>query len=188
MIDKNKEHSKSSEEILRELKVLNEKCFKDDPEEEDLKSLREYLNQNPHVYSYVFDVAKTVEEKIIGEISPEPALAIYIQASTSQMRMEMGYENAPILEQILIDNIINCWLRLQFVELSPPQHRTYKHDIREDRLTAAQNRLRQACVTYIRVKKMISQTPALQINIATEKGQQVNIAGDVEKSSNKKRA
>lgn len=142
MVEKKKDNVKSWEEIERELTVLNEKCFKDDPEEEDLESLREFLNQYPEAYSMAFELSRIVELKIIREVSPKPGYAIYIEANTGQLRKEMGYENSSTLEKVLIDNVINCWLRLQLVELSPPQPRNFRHDVREDRLTSAQNRFR----------------------------------------------
>jgi len=183
MVEEQNGQGKSWEDIERELNELNKKCFKDDPEDADLEALREYLNQNMHAYSFLYELEKVVEKKIMGEFSSNPAIEIYTEVSTWQMRVEMGYENAPTIERMLVDNIINCWLRLLFVELSPPQHRTYKHDIRDNQLTTAQRRFRQAILTYTRVKKLISQTPALQFNIATGKDQEVYVNGDEGKSS-----
>lgn len=182
MVEEQKGQGKSLEDIERELNELNEKCLKDDPEEADLEALREYLYQNPKACSLLYDLAKLVEKNIISEFYSSPAIAIYMEVSTWQMRVEMGYENAPTIERMLVDNIINCWLRLLFVELSPPQHRTSKHDIRDDHLTTAQRRFRQAILTFTRVKKFISQTPALQFNTATDKDQEVYANGDEDKS------
>jgi len=120
MVNRKIDKDKSLEDLKREIRELFDKCSKDDPEEADLESFREILNQNPGIYSFIIEVAKFVELSIIRALYPDSAYAIYIETSPWQMRMEMGYENAPIIERILIDNMINCWLRLQFVELSPP--------------------------------------------------------------------
>ena len=183
MANKQKDQDKSLEDLKREIKELYDKCSKDDPEEADLESFREYLKRNPGIYSFVSEVASHVERRIIDEINPDQAYAIYIETSIWQMRLEMGYDNAPIIERILIDNIINCWLRLISVELSPRKPLNFKREIREDRLNTTQNRFRQACLTYIRVKKLISKTPALQINFTTGTAQQVNVTGGATKSA-----
>jgi len=46
----------------------------------------------------------------------------------------------------------------------------------EKRLTAAQRRFTRACETLTRVRKLSRNTPALQVNIAADGGQQVNMA------------
>ena len=45
----------------------------------------------------------------------------------------------------------------------------------ENCLSAAQRRFTQACETLARVRKLSRNTPALQFNIATSGGQQVNV-------------
>jgi hypothetical protein len=45
----------------------------------------------------------------------------------------------------------------------------------EKRLSAAQRRFAHACETLARVRKLSRHTPALQLNIATSGGQQVNL-------------
>ncbi|HEV8136372.1 MAG TPA: hypothetical protein VGP85_16955 [Pyrinomonadaceae bacterium] len=45
----------------------------------------------------------------------------------------------------------------------------------EKRLSAAQRRFTRACETLARVRKLSRNTPALQFNIATSGGQQVNL-------------
>jgi hypothetical protein len=46
----------------------------------------------------------------------------------------------------------------------------------EKRLTAAQRRFTWACETLARVRKWSRNTPALQVNIAAEGGQQINLS------------
>lgn len=46
----------------------------------------------------------------------------------------------------------------------------------EKPLTAAQRRFTRACETLTRVRKLSRNTPALQINLATSGGQQVNVS------------
>jgi hypothetical protein len=101
------------------------------------------------------------------------------------MRHDLGHQHAPMLERVLIDHVLTCWLRLQNVELRYTSVTRESHTLDlgshwERRLSAAQRRYLRACETLARVRKIIRRTPAMQINIATQGGQQVNIAGDVE--------
>lgn len=97
------------------------------------------------------------------------------------LRKELGYEGAPILEQLLIQQVALCWLKLNLVELS--YSTVMKHSITltlgmywEKRLSFAQKRFTRACETLTRVRKLSRNTPALQFNIAVEGGQQVNVS------------
>ncbi len=84
-----------------------------------------------------------------------------------------------MLEKLLIQDAALSWLKLSLVELH------YAHVMKqsitltlgifwEKRLSAAQRRFTRACETLARVRKLSRNTPALQFNIATSGGQQVN--------------
>ena len=97
------------------------------------------------------------------------------------MKKDLGYAEAPLLEKLLIQQAALCWLKLSLVELS--YSGTMKQSITltlgmywEKRLSAAQKRFTRACETLSRVRKLSRNTPALQFNIATSGGQQVNVA------------
>jgi hypothetical protein len=97
------------------------------------------------------------------------------------LKKELGSEEAPLLEQLLIQQAALCWLKLNLVELS--YSGTMKQSITltlgiywEKRLSAAQRRFTRACETLTRVRKLSRNTPALQVNIAAQGGQQVNVA------------
>jgi hypothetical protein len=101
----------------------------------------------------------------------------------------MNYDLSSMLECLLIDNVINCWLRLQQVELQlTAQSDSENVSIRvveywEKRLSVAQRRHLRACETLARVRKITRST--LQVNIAEEGSQQVNIAGDLVRNKSK---
>jgi len=50
----------------------------------------------------------------------------------------------------------------------------------EGRLSAAQRRHLRAVETLARVRRLLSRIPAVQLNIATQGGQPVNVVGEVE--------
>jgi hypothetical protein len=85
-----------------------------------------------------------------------------------------------MLEQLLIQNAALCWLNLSLTELRYAT--TMKQSITltlgmywEKRLTAAQIRFARACESLARVRKLTRSTPALQVNIAANGSQQLNV-------------
>ena len=97
------------------------------------------------------------------------------------LKKDLGYDGAPMLEQLLIQQVALCWLKLNLVELA--YSNTMKQSITltlgvywEKRLSAAQKRFTRACETLARVRKLSRNTPSLQFNIAASGGQQVNLA------------
>src|ERR1041384_7471000 len=83
------------------------------------------------------------------------------------LKKELGSEQAPVLEQLLIQQAALCWLKLNLVELS--YSNTMKQSITltlgvywEKRLTETQRRFTRACETLARVRKWSRTTPALQ--------------------------
>ncbi len=51
----------------------------------------------------------------------------------------------------------------------------------ERRLSVAQHRYLLACQTLAKIRRLGSKYPNLQVNIATQNGKQVNVAGDLRK-------
>jgi hypothetical protein len=97
------------------------------------------------------------------------------------LKKDLGYDDAALLEKLLIQQVALCWLKLNLVELTysvtMAQSITLTLGVYwEKRLTAAQRRFTRACETLARVRKLSRNTPALQLNIATKGGQQVNLA------------
>ena len=174
-----------------ELLNLVERCYKENPNKRDLQELRDYLDEKPNLFRAVIDMAKVVQDKLIEDIIHQPAGQVGIEAQINTILIEMAYEESPVLERLLIDNIINCWLRLQWVELQLTRLvKTEQVSMRvveywEKRLSASQRRYLRVCETLARVRKLTRNTPMLQVNIATERGQQVNIAGDIVKNNKK---
>jgi hypothetical protein len=131
------------------------------------------------------DLARTAALHLIQDgITATPAVKESLSAAWDGLKMDLGYDNAPMLEQLLIEQVALCWLRLYTAEQGYT-NKVYTASSYESlnywerRLNASQRRYLRACETLARVRKIIRRTPALQINIAAQGGQQVNVAGDV---------
>jgi hypothetical protein len=79
------------------------------------------------------------------------------------LKKELGADEAPLLEQLLIQQAALRWLKLNLVELGYSS--TMKQSITltlgvywEKRLTAAQRRFTRACETLARVRKLSRNT------------------------------
>jgi hypothetical protein len=119
------------------------------------------------------DLTLTATAKMVGE-----ALPLLWREQMRDMRAALGYAAAPPLERPLIDHACLCWLRLALMELrysSLTEDNTLKAvEHTEKRVASAQKRFNRACETLAKVRKL--KLPAVQINVAAEGGQQVNVA------------
>ena len=119
-------------------------------------------------------------------VSPEAARSA-IRKNVDVLMGYLGYSDASALEKLLIENIIITWLRLQCVEyqlvafMGAGEVRMSVVEYWEKRLSISQRRHLHACETLARVRRLISAKPLLQVNIAANGGQQVNVAGDMDK-------
>lgn len=159
-------------------------CYKEHPEQKQVQALRNILAARPDLYTRVYDLAELTRGDLVGKITSSPGPRLAIKTNIDHMKQELGYDVSPMLERLLIDNLINCWLRYQWVEYHLAEYMgqecTYATiQYWEKRLSLTQARYLRAVETLARVRKL--KLPALQVNIAQDGGQQVNIAGDVVK-------
>jgi hypothetical protein len=98
-------------------------------------------------------------------------------AEMEQIKADLGYDGAPILERLLIDEVAVCWLRMGEAEAIYSQimsqvHTYDKAQYAEKRLTACMKRYTHICESLARMRRDI--IPAVQVNIA---GQQIVMGG-----------
>lgn len=95
------------------------------------------------------------------------------------LKKDLGYDDAPMLEQLLIHRL-RCWLKLNLVEFG-----LFGHDEAIDHVDAPHvlGETFECCAetlhsseTLARVRNLSRNTPALQLNIAARGGQQLNFA------------
>jgi hypothetical protein len=117
----------------------------------------------------------------------EKASIIAMQKNTNVIRDEMGYSKASIMEQMLIDNIIISWLGVQYcnyqlITRMKCEEKIVILEFWERRLSMSQRRYLHACDTLEKIRHLMARKPSVQVNIATQSGQQVNVAGDLLKN------
>lgn len=154
------------------------------PKPEAVTAFRAYLDAKPELWRVAGNLTKAAQDNILDALFGEKwqGISLSVKKGMELKRAELGYNEAPALEQLLIEHLITCWLHLQEVELK--YHNVTKESIPltvgdywERRLSATQRRYLRACETLARVRRLLR--PTIQVNVAAEGGQQVNIAGDV---------
>ncbi len=151
----------------------------DKPKPSDVVAFREALTRYPALWKVAGDMMEMAEGKILSNIKAPAMMTESIRHGMETMREEMGYERAPVLERILIHQVLLTWLHYHKTQYSyqivlSEQHQFTLGQYWEKRLSAAQRRYLRAVESLARVRKL-SKRGLVQINIAGQ--QQVNTSG-----------
>jgi hypothetical protein len=161
---------------------LVRKTDKQKPDPADVAALARMLAQHPQLWRFVGDIAELAARNVVEKIEATAPLKESLKRGRLELMHDLGYDQAPPLERGLIEQVALSWLRLNLVEYQysnvMAESITFERGrYWEQRLTTAQRRYTRAVESLARVRKLTR--PALQINVATEGGQQVNVAGHV---------
>ncbi len=170
-------------DLPRRFLDLIEKTDRRAPKPADLAALRAMLQENPELWRVAGDLAHTAALAVVAKMRAYPLVAESLKRGWDVMKDELGYQLASPLERLLVEQVILCWLHLNAAELEYADvigGSSFAHvvDHCERRLSSAQTRYLRACETLARIRKLARSTPALQVNIAADGGQQINVAGD----------
>jgi hypothetical protein len=163
----------SHPKLTQEFNELMKRVDKDKPSKEDIKALRRWFEDDPSLALEAVNLANIVKAQIIQIASKEKSFRICLETGLEHLQNEMGYQEAPMLEKLLIESISMCWLRLQWTEYQFTENTTGSHTLTagrywDSRVNAAQMRYLRAIETLARVRKA---NIAIQVNIAK---QQIN--------------
>lgn len=180
MSEKKSLHIDSSAELEEKVGRILDVIDRDDPDPEALDLLRKVLRENDVFRELYGDLARDARHKIIREVTKSRFTWESVRAWVNHIRGELGYESAPMLEKLLIEEVVIRWLRLYERELTYSRIRSHGAMTRvqqaywDRQLSAAQHRFLRACTTLARIRKMTRRTPELmQLNIGA---QQLNVA------------
>lgn len=151
-----------------DLLALVERTSTRDASRKDVAALRAKLRETPGLWRSVGDLSDGAIFYTLGNVSSS-AIRESVKQGVEEMRAGLGYKDANVLEQILIDQVLVCWVRMSVedVRYSAAESMTLeKGRYFEQRLSATQRRYLRAVETLVRVSRLISTTPTLQINIA----------------------
>jgi hypothetical protein len=148
----------------RRVSDLIKRTNKENPKPEDREALRRALRDSPKLWRFAGDMTR----RALDQIATECAASIFVRESIlhglSEMRCELGYESAPPLERILIEQVLICWLRLNLLEKlhwtkTLESHSTETGLYWDRRLSTAQRRLTRATESLAKVRRLAALTP-----------------------------
>ncbi|MCE5237180.1 hypothetical protein LLH23_01645 [bacterium] len=154
-----------------------QRCNTESPNPADIESLREHLKAVPWLWKCAGDLSELAGRSVVETVSAYPATKESVLAGREAIRRDLGYESSPLLERMLVDHLVLCWMRLQLTEYRYSEFLKaggsfQEAEYWEKRLSANQRRYLRAVETLARIRRLA--LPAIQVNIG---GQQVNVAG-----------
>ena len=150
---------------------------------DDRAALRAFYDEVPAVVGVVGDLAQLAINRLLDTaINAHYSQREAYKAKLDTMRRDLGWAGASAAEQLLIEQVLICYLRIQIQELV---YTSVMHDSGPVTLTKAEHQERMLSMTqarYLRAVEALARVRRLlkvQVNINLPGGQQVNIAGDV---------
>ena len=155
------------------------------PREEEVGRLRKLIVSSPAAWWLAAQAMPSIRRQLLEKMNCGGASRACLLAEMDILTKQLGFDTASPLERLLIDHILTARLRLLCAENTynqcvvnqsiPLARAEYLDSV----LSSTQTRFLRAIEALARVRRLARNTPALQINIAHEGGQQVNVQGDV---------
>jgi hypothetical protein len=160
------------EDVAEEFAKIVVATSREHPALRDLDRLRGYLQRHPEISGVLGDLCQELTERLLDYYSNVPAKRESVAAFCQRMRADLGYIKTSMLEKSLIDHIVNCWLALHQVstmhqsvlERGQDSATTYW----EKRVDAAQRRYLRAVESLMRVRRLASRAPLVQVSITKQ--------------------
>lgn len=151
----------------------------------DLALLESELDANPRAIAELGNLTQINITQMAKGFN-NPGLLVILEKYVPKLKKDLGYDTAPKIQRLAIDAIALSWLRWQKTEYEHTWHSRQGLSLNQaaywdKSLTAAQGRYLKALNTLAKIQKLARHDPALQVNIAAQGGQQVNVAGDLVK-------
>lgn len=143
-------------------------------------AVRRALADYPVLWSQLRDLLSNGQEALIEAScgSKDSTAALLLEHTLKNLRRELGYHEAPLLEQLLIEQVVLAWLDLDMVQQIYAKRAIQRHTVGQGaywdrRMNSAQLRYLRSIEALARVRRLAQPVP-LQVNIG---GQQVNVVG-----------
>jgi hypothetical protein len=119
-LDVEKVITDKAEETRRTFRSLLDKTNKEHPNPKDIKALSDLLSDNRklELWRNVMSAGHLAELMVIENAHATAGLKECWKHRLQVLKKDLGYEDAPLLEKLLIQQAALCWLKLNLVELS----------------------------------------------------------------------
>jgi len=160
-----------------------DRCQGKNTKKQDLVLLAKKLDDTPRAIAELGDLTRINIEQMAAGFN-NPGFTVILEKYLPQLKKDLGYELAPAIEKLSIDGVAMSWLRWQQIEYKYTWQNRQGLSLNQaaywdKSLTAAHARYLRALESLAKIRKLARRDPALQVNIATQGGQQVNVAGDL---------
>lgn len=180
--------SQDANKIREQFRVVLTKANKKHPRSSDLKALKELLNGNKalKLWQDCMGMGELAENQALNTITDDGDSGHGSRECWKQrlqaMRADLGHETSTPLERLLIQQVTLCWLNLNLVEYRHVNIMKQSISLNvggywDKRLSMSQRRFTRACESLARVRRLSRRIP-IQVNIAANGGQQLNVAGE----------
>lgn len=144
-------------------------------------AVRKVLAEYPCIWDGLRHMLSSGQRAIIEALcggAVDSATGQLLEKSMLALRDGLGYEHAPPLEKLMIEQIVFAWADLEYVQMHYAKSAFGSHTLTsgaywDRRVAGAQARYLRAMEVLARVRRLAMPQP-LQVNIG---GQQVNVAG-----------
>lgn len=136
---------------------------KSQPKDEDIDELRRMLEETPSLCRLIGDLALQATHGAVEEVKAPASFKESVRTQLKELRRRLGYKDSPPIEQLLIDAVALCWLRLYLAELTyntkvyTSSCTTEAALFHEKRLTLCQKRYLKSIESLARTRKLLQQ-------------------------------
>lgn len=137
------------------------------PKPEDVQILRQMLAECPKLWRVAGHMATLVSEARINGWNTSALVKESVKHGMEVLRADLGFAQAPPLEQMLIEHVVLCWVNLHMVELVHNDRLTASHTIEaglywDRRLSTAQRRYTRAVESLTKVRALTAATRLIE--------------------------
>lgn len=148
---------------------------KENPRPEDLKRIREQLDDNAHLVE-INEVSERAFNTVIKSYSSSALVKELYERQIKTKRDALGYESENVMVQMLINQMILCHMRLNTFETFHAEKTRENLSIASglywDRLLSCyQRRFQKACESLAKVKKLLSEAEHCEQRARAKRGQ-----------------
>jgi hypothetical protein len=145
---------------VREFLAVSQQIDKANPDPGHLQHLRRLLAEHSDLWQVIADLAHEAALNIIDKLDSSHGVKEALKQGWQALKNDLGYAQAPTLEQLLIDQVILSWLQLNITQCYYTDFTSQVQPLSalnywEKRLSAAQSRYLRACQALVQTRKLL---------------------------------
>jgi hypothetical protein len=143
-------------------------------------AVQQVVRAYPEIWTELRSRLTSAEQRLVDTATEDELARDMLLTAMAGMRRDLGHGTAPLLEQLLIEQIVLCWVDLdltwqRFVGHTAASHALPSGAYWNRRVDSAQARYLRATEALARIRRLARPLP-LQVNVAD---QQIVVAGNV---------